>query len=84
MYSKDVPIEYGWFIFEKIYGLKKISFIDGYIALYIRQCANVLLTPLIAKFMRPTWGLPGADRPQVGHVNFAIWVTAVYWCHTVL
>ena len=29
---------------------------------------------LIARFMGPTWGPPGADRTQVGPMNFAIWV----------
>ena len=29
---------------------------------------------LIAKFMRSTWDSSGADRTQVGPMNFAIWV----------
>ena len=28
---------------------------------------------LIAGFMGPTWGQSGADRTQVGPMNFAIW-----------
>ena len=30
---------------------------------------------LIAKFMGPTWGRPGDDRTQVGHMYLAIWVS---------
>ena len=40
------------------------------------QCMGWII-PLIARFMGPTWGLPGADRAQVGHMNFAIWVVMI-------
>ena len=33
-----------------------------------------VLSPLIARFMGPTLGLSGADRTQVGPMNFALWV----------
>ena len=31
------------------------------------------MLPLKTRFMGPTWGPPGADRTQVGPMNFAIW-----------
>ena len=35
---------------------------------------NAKIYTLITSFMGQTWGLPGADRTQVGHVNLALWV----------
>ena len=34
---------------------------------------------LIASFMGPTWGPSGADRTQVGPMNFAIWAVCTQW-----
>ena len=33
------------------------------------------ITTLMARFMGPTWGPSGADRTQVGPMNFVIWVS---------
>ena len=48
----------------------------------LAHCLNVqtIMSPernntLIAKFMGPTWGQSGANRTQVGPMNFAIWVS---------
>ena len=35
-------------------------------------CAGLYIPPLIARFMEPTWGPPGADRTQVAPM-FAPW-----------
>ena len=46
---------------------------------------HTLKGPLIARFMRPTWGPSGADRTQVGPM-FASWTLlsgVVYWFHPV-
>ena len=34
---------------------------------------DLTIWPLIARFMGPTWGPSGADRTQVGPMNFVIW-----------
>ena len=44
---------------------------------WLHQCA---LTTLIARFMGPTWGPPGADRTQVGPM-LAPWTLLSGMCH---
>ena len=39
----------------------------------IRFNQSDLVTPLITRFMGPTWDPSEADRTQVGPMNFAIW-----------
>ena len=34
-------------------------------------------TPLIARFMGPTWGPSGANRPHVSPMNFVIWAISI-------
>ena len=46
---------------------------------YVLKHYLILQLSLIARFMGPTWGAPGADKTQVGPINFAIW--GINWKH---
>ena len=40
---------------------------------YMSKISLLTNRSLMARFMGPTWGPSGADRAQVGPMNFAIW-----------